>query len=87
MMIKSLKTSFEPIPARHICESFDQRLALINFETIVAGYSIRDRFTWPCAERSVAKMKLFAVNMLSDIFGPALGAFDPREIECKCFSF
>jgi hypothetical protein len=34
----------------------------------------------------VLQIKLFAVDLLSDLVGPDFGAFDPREIECK-FSF
>jgi len=36
---------------------------------------------WPRTCRSILQIKLFAIDLLSDLFGPKFGAFDPREIE------
>lgn len=83
MLIEGPKTSFETIPIEASSEKIENSLALIKFETYVAGYKIKDSFLWPRANRSVVQIKNFAVDLLSDIFGPKFGAFDPREIECK----
>jgi len=80
------KTSFEAIPIESHSETIDisqNNLVLIKFSTVVRGLPIEDCFLWPRSCRSVLQIKLFAVDLLSDIFGPQFGAFDNREIECK----
>lgn len=80
------KTSFQAIPMSADSETIEQgqnSLVLIKFTTVVAGYPISDCFLWPRSCRSVPDIKIFATDLLSDIFGPKFGAFDPREVECK----
>jgi hypothetical protein len=78
------KTSFEPVPTSILpLDSGLNSAALIRFNTEVAGVPLSDCFLWPRACRSVLQIKLFAVELLSDLAGPKFGAFDPREIECK----
>ena len=62
----------------------DSDYVLINFSTQFGGKLIRDKFLWPKTERSVARMKLLAIELLSDILPRAqFGALDPRDVECK----
>ena len=82
------KTSFQAIPICTESETIAQgqnSLVVIKFATVVAGHPISDCFLWPRSCRSVPDMKIFATNLLADLFGPNFGAFDPREVECESF--
>ena len=79
------KHSFESLPNSSRFEMIDlsQNLLQIHFKTTVAGRTISDAFLWPNDVQDVREIKLFAVNLLADMFGREFGALDPREIECK----
>ena len=84
------KYNLEPLPNSSRFEMIDlyQNLLHIHFKTEIAGRSLSDSFLWPKEVQDVQQIKLFAVDLLSDLFGQQFGALDPREIECKFnFSF
>ena len=56
---------------------------LVHFKTAVAGRDISDSFLWPKEEQDLLQIKIFAANLLADVFGRQFGALDPREVECK----
>ncbi len=56
---------------------------LVHFKTAVAGRNISDSFLWPKEEQDLLQIKIFAANLLADVFGRQFGALDPREVECK----
>lgn len=76
------KLNFESLCDASVIEQ-NQNLVLIQFSTEVAGHKICDSFLWPRHCRNTLEIKIFAVNLLSDLFGRRFGAFDCREIECK----
>ena len=82
----NIKNRFESLPNSSKFELIDlsHNLLQIHFKTVVAGRPINDSFLWPNDVQDVRQIKLFAVDLLSDVFGPEFGALDPREIECKC---
>ena len=82
----NIKNRFESLPNSSKFELIDlsHNLLQIHFKTEVAGRPIHDSFLWPYDVQDVRQIKLFAVDLLSDVFGPEFGALDPREIECKC---